>query len=202
MTDSYLTIDRRVGGTVEALVEVKRSKFLGQVARVEDEVAARAFIADVRARHHDARHHCTAFVIGPEGALRRSNDDGEPSGTAGRPMLEALSGRGVSDVVAVVTRWFGGTLLGAGGLVRAYSDAVVAALDAAGTRTRSRRSTATVTASVAEAGSLDHRLRGLGEVLDVQYGREEVEFRVAVTDLAVLEPFGPVVGESVWADLP
>src|SRR5699024_706460 len=79
----------------------------------------------------DARHHCTAMVIGPEGRLQRTNDDGEPPGTAGSPMLEVLCGEGLSDVVAVVTRWFGGTLLGTGGLVRAYSDAVRAAVGAA-----------------------------------------------------------------------
>ncbi len=79
----------------------------------------------------DARHHCTAFVLGPDGTTMRSNDDGEPSGTAGAPMLEVLRGRGLTDVVAVVTRWFGGTLLGTGGLIRAYGDAVSLALDGA-----------------------------------------------------------------------
>src|SRR5699024_12226704 len=73
----------------------------------------------------DLRHHCTAMVIGPEGRLQRTNDDGEPPGTAGSPMLEVLCGEGLSDVVAVVTRWFGGTLLGTGGLVRAYSAAEI-----------------------------------------------------------------------------
>ena len=86
----------------------------------------------MRAQHWDARHHCSAFVLGPRSELQRSSDDGEPAGTAGAPMLEVLRGAGVSDVAAVVTRWFGGTLLGAGGLVRAYGDAVRAALAEAG----------------------------------------------------------------------
>lgn len=134
-----------------------------------------------RRRHHDARHHCTAFVIGPAGDLRRSNDDGEPAGTAGSPMLEVLTRRGVSDVVAVVTRWFGGTLLGAGGLVRAYGDAVGLALDEAGTRERALRHTMRVQVAPADAGVLDHRLRGLGVVTDVSYG-ETVDFVVSVVD--------------------
>ena len=120
-------------------------------------------------------------MIGPDAMLQRSNDDGEPAGTAGAPMLEVLVRRGVSDVVAVVTRWFGGTLLGAGGLVRAYGDAVGLALDEAGVRQRALRHTMRVTASAADAGALDHRLRALGEVTDVAYG-QTVVFTISVVD--------------------
>jgi uncharacterized YigZ family protein len=151
------------------------------IERVDDEQAARAVVDAARRRHHDARHHCSAFVIGPDAALRRSNDDGEPAGTAGSPMLEVLTRREVSDVVAVVTRWFGGTLLGAGGLVRAYGDAVGLALDEAGVRERALRHTMRVEASPADAGVLDNRLRSLGAVTDVAYG-EPVVFTVNVTD--------------------
>ena len=125
---------RTVARSAVAETEVKRSRFLCRVERVESEEAARAVVDRARKEHWDARHHCSAFVLGPDGAVQRSSDDGEPSGTAGAPMLEVLRGREVSDVVAVVTRWFGGTLLGAGGLVRAYGDAVRAGLDAAGVR--------------------------------------------------------------------
>jgi uncharacterized YigZ family protein len=148
--------------------------------RVDDEVGARETIEAIRRRHHDARHHCTAFVIGPD-AMLQSNDDGEPAGTAGAPMLEVLVRRGVSDVVAVVTRWFGGTLLGAGGLVRAYGDAVSLALDEAGVLRRALRHTMLVDATAADAGALDHRLRTLGDVTDVAYG-ETVVFTVSVVD--------------------
>ena len=151
------------------------------VARVDGEDEAREVIASARRRHHDARHHCSAFVIGADSALRRSNDDGEPAGTAGAPMLEVLTRREVSDVVAVVTRWFGGTLLGAGGLVRAYGDAVGLALDSAGTRERTLRHTMRVTVDAADAGVMDHRLRGLGTVVDVAYGPSAV-FTVGVAD--------------------
>ena len=121
---SYLTIAR----DATAEVEVPRSRFLCTLRRVATEDAARALVAALRREHWDARHHCSAFVLGPD-AVRPAlqSDDGEPAGTAGAPMLEVLRGAGVSDVAAVVTRWFGGTLLGAGGLVRAYGDAVRAA---------------------------------------------------------------------------
>ncbi|RYE74360.1 MAG: YigZ family protein, partial [Myxococcales bacterium] len=113
---------RTIAGTVEVEHVVERSRFLTQLVRVPDEASAREVI-DVRRREHwSARHHCTAFVIGPDGALQRSNDDGEPAGTAGAPMLEVLRGAEISDVVAVVTRYFGGVKLGTGGLARAYSE--------------------------------------------------------------------------------
>ena len=116
----YLTVAR----DAEAEIEVRRSRFLCTVVRVEDEAGARAVVDRMRRTHWDARHHCSAFVLGPPPApVERSSDDGEPAGTAGAPMLEVLRGHGgagVSDVVAVVTRWFGGVLLGSGGLMRAY----------------------------------------------------------------------------------
>lgn len=122
-------------------------------------------------------------MIGADASVRRSNDDGEPAGTAGAPMLEVLTRRGVSDVVAVVTRWFGGTLLGAGGLVRAYGDAVGLALDEAGTQERRLLHTMRVTTAASDAGPLDHRLRSLGTVSDVRYG-DDVVFTVGVRDPA------------------
>src|SRR5690242_12155922 len=109
---TYRTIAHRCVGELE----VSRSRFLADVRRVESEEAARAVIAEVRTEYRDARHHCSALVLGSDHRIQRSNDDGEPSGTAGAPMLAALRAAELSDVVAVVTRWFGGTLLGAGGL--------------------------------------------------------------------------------------
>ena len=163
---SYLTIAR----DGESEIEVKGSRFLCDLRRVPDEAAARAVVADLRRTHWDARHHCTAFVIGPAPALERSSDDGEPAGTAGAPMLEVLRGAGVSDVVAVVTRWFGGTLLGAGGLVRAYGDAVRAGLDVAGTLRRSLLQEVEVAVDPADAGRIEGDLRTRGvTVLDVAW---------------------------------
>nr|WP_218855743.1 YigZ family protein [Nocardioides daedukensis] len=151
-------------------IEVKRSRFLCTLARVEDEGAARAVIDRLRKEHWDARHTCSAFVLGPDGALQRSNDDGEPAGTAGAPMLEVLRGHEVCDVVAVVTRWFGGVLLGAGGLVRAYGDAVRAGLEQAGTLQRRLVIEHLVEVSHAEAGRLETELRQRGvAVLETTY---------------------------------
>lgn len=166
----YLTVAR----DAEVEIEVKRSRFLCTLARVEDEAAARAVVERLRRQHWDARHHCSAFVLGPPPQpVERSSDDGEPAGTAGAPMLEVLRGRGVSDVVAVVTRWFGGTLLGAGGLVRAYGDAVRAGLDAAGTLRRTLVREHLLELGHADAGRVESELRARGvAVLDTTYGTQ------------------------------
>jgi uncharacterized YigZ family protein len=164
----YLTIGR--DGAAE--IEEKRSRFLCTLARVEDEADARAVVERLRKQHWDARHTCSAFRIGPPPQLvERSNDDGEPAGTAGAPMLEVLRGAGVSDTVAVVTRWFGGTLLGAGGLVRAYSDAVRTALDEVGTRRRELVREYEIEVPYDASGRLETDLRSSGvTVLDTSYG--------------------------------
>ena len=108
----------------------KRSRFLGHVWPVDSEEEARARIEETRKRHYDARHNCWCYII-RDGPVRYS-DDGEPQGTAGQPMLNVFQREGVVDVVCVVTRYFGGVLLGAGGLVRAYTQSAKDALDAAG----------------------------------------------------------------------
>ena len=164
----YLTIGR--DGAAE--IEEKRSRFLCTLARVEDEADARAVVERLRKQHWDARHTCSAFRIGPPPQpVERSNDDGEPAGTAGAPMLEVLRGAGVSDTVAVVTRWFGGTLLGAGGLVRAYSDAVRTALDEVGTRRRELVREYEIGVPYDASGRLETDLRSSGvTVLDTYYG--------------------------------
>ena len=114
----------------------KRSRFITHLYKVETEAEARARIEEMKKKYYDARHNCSAFVIGSKGELTRSSDDGEPSGTAGRPMLEVLTGSGIRNVAVVVTRYFGGVLLGTGGLVRAYSGAVKMALEQCETITR------------------------------------------------------------------
>ncbi len=107
----------------------KKSRFIATVRSVETEQEAAAFIEEMKKKYWDARHNCSAFVIGSRGELTRCSDDGEPSGTAGRPMLEVLLAEKVRNVAVVVTRYFGGTLLGTGGLVRAYTQTVKAGLD-------------------------------------------------------------------------
>ena len=112
----------------------KKSRFLGEAVHVESLGEAEDYIAKVRKRHYDARHHCYAFAAGAPGTpdeILRSSDDGEPQGTAGKPMLEILTGRGLHQTLVVVTRYFGGMLLGTGGLVRAYSAAAKEAIERA-----------------------------------------------------------------------
>ena len=108
----------------EGEIVEKKSRFIATVRKVETEEEAIAFIEEMKKKYWDARHNCSAFVIGSRGELTRCSDDGEPSGTAGRPMLEVLLGEGVRNIAVVVTRYFGGVLLGTGGLVRAYTQAV------------------------------------------------------------------------------
>ncbi|PRZ43185.1 putative YigZ family protein [Antricoccus suffuscus] len=151
-----------VAADVDAEIEVKKSRFLARVRRIESEADARAVIDGCRKEFWDARHHCSAYVIGPGADLTRSNDDGEPSGTAGAPMLQTIAGRSLSDVVAVVTRYFGGTLLGAGGLVRAYSEAVAEGLDRAGVVRRTKRQVVEIRVAPAVVGKIENLVRAKG----------------------------------------
>ena len=145
-------------------LEIKRSHFLGLAARTTSEAQAREFIASRRALYPDARHHCSAFIITNPGATptERSNDDGEPSGTAGKPMLEVVRGSQIFDVTVVVTRYFGGTLLGTGGLIRAYSQATTQALEQLSLCRRSQQYLWQLRAPVGEAGRIEAELRAGG----------------------------------------
>lgn len=169
MQEQYVT----VAGEGVHETEVSRSRFVCALAPAAGEEEARAFIARVRAEHPGATHHCWAYVIGADGGLQRCDDDGEPGGTAGMPMLQMLTRRGVRCAVAVVARYFGGTKLGAGGLARAYGGSVGEALDAVGTCVRQRYRLVTVTADHQRAGKLENDLRSGGRsVREVTYGTE------------------------------
>jgi uncharacterized YigZ family protein len=204
-------------------IETKRSRFITVLRRVETEDEARGLVAELRREFHDARHHCSAFMLGPRREVQRSSDDGEPSGTAGIPMLEALVRRetapgvtDLSDVCAVVVRYFGGVLLGAGGLVRAYSDSVSQALDSAALVQRQRMRLLAVPVDHAGAGRLENDLRSAGvTVLSSDYEAERVLINIALADnddglaafherLAALTAGGPAaeVRGSEWVDLP
>ena len=126
MTEQYKTVYE--GGEGE-IVE-KKSRFMATVRPVETEEEALAFIEEMKKKYWDARHNCSAYVLGERQELMRCSDDGEPSQTAGKPMMDVLTGAGLTNVAVVVTRYFGGTLLGTGGLVRAYSKSVQAGLAA------------------------------------------------------------------------
>ncbi|HJA20874.1 MAG TPA: YigZ family protein [Candidatus Mediterraneibacter ornithocaccae] len=122
--DRYDTVYR--GGTGEYIE--KRSRFIGQVYPVSSEEEVFAYLEEIKKKYWDARHHCWAYVIGRNPASERMSDDGEPAGTAGKPILEVIRGKGITNVLVVVTRYFGGTLLGTGGLVRSYTAASAEAL--------------------------------------------------------------------------
>lgn len=124
------TVCRIVYEGKSAEIVEKKSRFIATIRPVWSEDEAAAFIEKMKKKYWDARHNCSAYVIGERNECMRSSDDGEPQGTAGHPMLDVLTGAGIINVAVVVTRYFGGTLLGTGGLVRAYSSAVQAALQA------------------------------------------------------------------------
>lgn len=148
-----------IAGRVEHEFTVRKSRFIATIERVSSVDEADDVIAAVRKRYWDARHNCTAMVTGLHADQSRSSDDGEPSGTAGIPMLEVLRRRELTDLVAVVTRYFGGVKLGAGGLVRAYSTAVSEALDQARVVRRFALTQVCVEVPHAEAGRFDNLLR-------------------------------------------
>lgn len=129
MEDNKLQTYRVLLEGGEGEIVEKKSRFIATVRRVESEEEAVRFIEEMKKKYWDARHNCSAFVIGSRAELTRCSDDGEPSGTAGRPMLEVLLGEGIRNIAVVVTRYFGGVLLGTGGLVRAYTQAVKAGLE-------------------------------------------------------------------------
>lgn len=104
-----------------ASYEIQKSRFIAYTHHIETEDDARAFVTAIKKKHFDARHNCSAWVLGADSSQQKSNDDGEPGGTAGNPILESIKNHGLTNVVVVVTRYFGGIKLGAGGLIRAYS---------------------------------------------------------------------------------
>ena len=174
MTEYYIPTAESEAELVE-----KRSRFLGQVFPVESEAAARACIEAVRKRHYDARHHCWCYRL-REGGAERYSDDGEPQGTAGQPMLNVFQREEVTNVCCVVTRYFGGILLGAGGLVRAYTQAAKLALDAAGISVVRRWVEAAVPCPYALFERVKQEVEGCGGALG------ETEYAAEVTVHALL----------------
>lgn len=178
MHEQYRTVSRQ--GVHET--EVNRSRFLCALAPAATEEEARDYVAGVRREHPTATHNCFAYVIGADARVQKAGDDGEPGGTAGAPMLQMLMRRDVRYVVAVVTRYYGGIKLGAGGLIRAYGGAVGEALDTLGTVTRQRYRLATIIVDHQRAGRLENELRATGRaVRDVRYA-EIVTMRIGLPD--------------------
>ncbi|MER7054112.1 YigZ family protein [Streptomyces sp. NPDC000351] len=181
MQDEYRTVAR--AGVHET--EINRSRFLCALAPAATEQQAQEFVAAVRKEHATATHNCWAYVIGADAAVQKASDDGEPGGTAGVPMLQMLLRRDMRYVVAVVTRYYGGVKLGAGGLIRAYGGAVGEALDDLGTLTRRRFRLGTVTVDHQRAGKLQNDLRTAGRaVRDVRYA-EAVTIEIGLPEADV-----------------
>ncbi|MDG3010225.1 YigZ family protein [Rhodococcus sp. D2-41] len=192
--------------------EVKHSRFIAALRRVDGPVAAQTFLDEQRRRYPDARHHCWAYITGDEPSERaeRSGDDGEPGGTAGIPMLQVLRARDLVGVAVVVTRYFGGIKLGAGGLVRAYSGAVAAVVDEAGMVRRERLELLTLEVGHDSAGRVEADLRGRGvPVVGTSYDavvtltlatRDPVELGALVAE--VTAGAGELVAAGVrWVDV-
>ena len=173
---SYLTL--RGGEEFIGEFEDRRSRFIAQLRQVSGEAEAEAFIAEIRSRHHDARHNVPAWILSD--GRERGSDDGEPSRTSGRPVLEVLRGEGLKDVCCVVTRYFGGTLLGVGGLIRAYSSAARLALEDAGIITYERYAVLSLAVSYSDYQRLLPEISRAGALTDAQDFAEQVTLTLAV----------------------
>lgn len=178
MSDSYL-VPAAYG---QGLYEDRRSKFIGEIFPVETPEEAIQKISEVKAKYRDARHHCYAYII-REGNYMRYSDDGEPQGTAGMPILDILRRAEITNVCCVVTRYFGGILLGTGGLVRAYTKSAQLALETAGINQMSRYSVALITCP--------YSLLGVVQTILPEHGclAEEIDYAAGVT-LTVTLPEG------------
>ena len=180
---------RTVAGEGAAEFIIEKSRFIGYAAPADNEEAALAFIQTIKKKHRDATHNVPAYVIGEHNELQRFSDDGEPSGTAGIPMLEVLKKEDVRDTVLVVTRYFGGIKLGGGGLVRAYTKAAKLALEAATIVRRTLHQLVEVRVAYPLLGLVQNELRSLGySIKDILY-TEEVALLVWVP-IEEVEHFG------------
>ncbi len=171
----------------EGEITEKKSRFIATVRQVHSEEEATAFIAELKKKYWNATHNCFAYVIGEHQEIQRCSDDGEPQGTAGKPMLDVLLGENLHDAAVVVTRYFGGTLLGTGGLVRAYAKAVQAGIGESVILEKKRGSRLTVRTDYNGIGRLQYLFgqRGLA-ILQPQY-TDVVQVQVLVEENAVKE---------------
>lgn len=193
----------------EAELEIKKSRFITYLHKSFTEQDAKEFIHGIRKRHPNATHHCYAFILGEQDEIQRSNDDGEPSGTAGVPMLECLSNNHMQDIVAVSVRYFGGIKLGAGGLIRAYSKSVSHALQTAIITQKQSMKKCQLEFSYDLVGKIDYFFRSQNmEILDKNYG-EMVQYsflckQIPENEIAEISAgnYLPVCIEEVTIDVP
>ena len=172
MRENYYTL--KSFGTDEIIIS--KSRFIAHCARAETEEEAITFINKIKKEHHSATHNCSAYLIGEHDQIQKANDDGEPSGTAGVPMLEVLKKQHLKDAVVVVTRYFGGIKLGAGGLVRAYGKATTVGIEAATVVERRLHSLMKVSVSYTWLGKVENAIRNSSYILDNIEYTDDVDF--------------------------
>lgn len=168
--EQYRTVRRQTS----AEIVIKKSRFIGHVKPVESEEEAVAFIEEIKKEHWSATHNCSAYVVGERDEFQKQSDDGEPSGTAGKPILEVIKQQGLKNTVVVVTRYFGGIMLGAGGLIRAYTDATVEGLAAAEPLTLALHQEVLVEIDYTWHGKVENGLRGRGTMLGETFFTDKV----------------------------
>ncbi|QHE53606.1 YigZ family protein [Pontibacillus sp. HMF3514] len=178
MLNSYLTVK----GEGSEQITIQKSRFIGYVKRTETEEEAKEFIQEIKKKHNDATHNCSAYLIGENDQIQKAHDDGEPSGTAGVPMLEVLKKKGLKDTAVVVTRYFGGIKLGAGGLIRAYGSATSEALNTTGIVKRQLMRSMIVKADYNLLGKVENQLRSSSYILKRIEYLENVELDIYVEE--------------------
>ncbi|MEQ6050315.1 YigZ family protein [Lysinibacillus capsici] len=176
MRENYLTVK----GYGESEIVISKSRFLTYIERAETEEDAISFIDGIKKLHHNATHNCSAYIIGEHDHIQKANDDGEPSGTAGVPMLEVLKKQGLKDTVVVVTRYFGGIKLGGGGLIRAYGKATTEGLTAAQIVERKLHHFMKVAIDYTWLGKVENEIRSSSYSLEEIRYLEGVEIIVSV----------------------
>ncbi|HZX46552.1 MAG TPA: YigZ family protein [Clostridia bacterium] len=172
----YLTVK----GYGESEIVIEKSRFIAQVDRAANEEEAKAFVQRIKKRHWNATHNCSAYVIGEGNGVQKANDDGEPGGTAGVPILEVLLKKGLRDTVVVVTRYFGGIKLGAGGLIRAYGRAAAEGIESAGIVKRSLMRSMTAGFDYTWLGKIENELAASPYVLKETRYSDRVEMDILV----------------------
>jgi len=164
----------------EGIYEEKKSRFIAKVYKTDNESEAGSYIEEARKKYWDARHNCYAYAIGNNNEITRCSDDGEPSGTAGKPILEVITRMGVHNCLIIVTRYFGGTLLGTGGLVRAYTDASVAALNNSRLATQVQGVRYVITTDYNGAGKIQYGMASLDAIIDDTEYTDKVTMKVVI----------------------
>lgn len=159
---------------------ISKSRFIAYIKPVSTENEAKAFIDEIKTKHKDATHNCSAYTVGPEMNIQKANDDGEPSGTAGIPMLEILKKQEIHNVCVVVTRYFGGIKLGAGGLIRAYSGAVTDVIYDIGRVELREAIPVTVTLDYDQTGKFEYELASTTFLLREQFYTDKVSYQIDV----------------------